>query len=35
LTVGIMFNLEFVSVETKECVTEAYKEVKHQCTLHY
>ena len=34
-TVGIMCNLEFVLVETKECVTGAYKEVKHQCTLHY
>jgi len=35
LTVGIMFNLEFVLVDTKECVTGAYKEAKHQCTLHY
>jgi len=34
-TVGIMFNLEFVLVDTKECVTVAYKEAKHQCTLHY
>jgi hypothetical protein len=34
-TVRIMFNFEFVLVDTKECVTGAYKEAKHQCTLHY
>jgi hypothetical protein len=28
-TVSIMFNLEFVLVDTKECVTGAYKEKEH------
>lgn len=34
-TVGIMFNLEFVLVDTKECVAGAYQEKEHYCTLHY